>query len=114
MMVEAMFRGLSQTTAVSEAEESHISYDTTMAMKSHALLSAAADVSRSIFFAATIIIAAFLPLFTLSVVEVNIFGPMARPYPYELAVRLLATYTITPPLRAIIFPHHCREPIPLL
>jgi hypothetical protein len=36
-----------------------------MGMKSHAILSAAADVSRSIFFAAAIIIAAFLPLFTL-------------------------------------------------
>jgi Cu/Ag efflux pump CusA len=38
-------------------------------MKNHAILSAAADVSRSIFFAAAIIIAAFLPLFTLSGVE---------------------------------------------
>src|SRR6478752_3837750 len=77
IMVEAIFRRLSQTTALSEAEESHISYDTTLAMKSHAILSAAADVSRSIFFAAAIIIAAFLPLFTLSGVEGNIFGPMA-------------------------------------
>jgi cobalt-zinc-cadmium resistance protein CzcA len=57
-MVEAIFRRLSQTTALSEAEQSHISYDTTMGMKSHAILSAAADVSRSIFFAAAIIIAA--------------------------------------------------------
>ena len=65
IMVEAIFRRLSQTTALSEAEQSHISYDTTMGMKSHAILSAAADVSRSIFFAAAIIIAAFLPLFTL-------------------------------------------------
>ncbi|MBA2402421.1 MAG: efflux RND transporter permease subunit [Bradyrhizobium sp.] len=106
IMVEAIFRRLSQTTALSEAERSHISFDTTMGMKSHAILSAAADVSRSIFFAAAIIIAAFLPLFTLSGVEGNIFGPMARTYAYALAGGLLATFTITPALSAIILPSH--------
>ena len=109
IMVEAIFRRLSQTTALSEAEQSHISYETTMGMKSHAILSAAADVSRSIFFAAAIIIAAFLPLFTLSGVEGNIFGPMARTYAYALAGGLLATFTVTPALSAIILPAHIRE-----
>src|SRR5712671_977 len=109
IMVEAIFRRLSQTTALSEAEQSHISYDTTMDMKSHAILSAAADVSRSIFFAAAIIIAAFLPLFTLSGVEGNIFGPMARTYAYALAGGLLATFTVTPALSAIILPSHMHE-----
>src|SRR5882757_2049521 len=80
-----------------------------MGMKSHAILSAAADVSRSIFFAAAIIIAAFLPLFTLSGVEGNIFGPMARTYAYALAGGLLATFTITPALSAIILPAHIHE-----
>src|SRR5712672_787762 len=109
IMVEAIFRRLSQTTALSEAEQSHISFDTTMGMKSHAILSAAADVSRSIFFAAAIIIAAFLPLFTLSGVEGNIFGPMARTYAYALAGGLLATFTVTPALSAIIRPSHMHE-----
>ncbi|HMH62880.1 MAG TPA: efflux RND transporter permease subunit, partial [Bradyrhizobium sp.] len=109
IMVVAIFRRLSQTTALSEAEQSHISYDTTMGMKSHAILSAAADVSRSIFFAAAIIIAAFLPLFTLSGVEGNIFGPMARTYAYALAGGLLATFTVTPALSAIILPSHMHE-----
>src|SRR5467141_2113095 len=109
IMVEAIFRRLSQTTALSEAEQSHISYDTTMGMKSHAILSAAADVSRSIFFAAAIIIAAFLPLFTLSGVEGNIFGPMARTYAYALAGGLLATFTVTPALSALILPSHMSE-----
>ena len=81
IMVEAIFRRLTQTTPLSEVEQSYISTETAMGMKSHAILSAAADVSRSIFFAATIIVAAFLPLFTLSGVEGNIFGPMARTYP---------------------------------
>lgn len=109
IMVEAIFRRLSQTTALSEAERSHISSETVMGMKSHAILSAAADVSRSIFFAAAIIIAAFLPLFTLSGVEGNIFGPMARTYAYALAGGLLATFTVTPALSALILPSHMHE-----
>ncbi|WP_338831554.1 CusA/CzcA family heavy metal efflux RND transporter [Bradyrhizobium sp. 27S5] len=109
IMVEAIFRRLSQTTALSDAEQAHISDDTMMGMKSHAILSAAADVSRSIFFAAAIIIAAFLPLFTLSGVEGNIFGPMARTYAYALAGGLLATFTVTPALSAIILPAHIHE-----
>ncbi len=106
IMVEAIFRRLTQTTELSPAEEVAISEDTVMGMKSHAILSAAADVSRSIFFAAIIIIAAFLPLFTLSGVEGNIFGPMARTYAYALAGGLLATFTIIPALSAIILPAH--------
>jgi heavy metal efflux system protein len=109
IMVEAIFRRLSRTTALSEVEQSHISFETTMDIKSHAILSASADVSRSIFFAAAIIIAAFLPLFTLSGVEGNIFGPMARTYAYALAGGLLATFTVTPALSAIILPSHIRE-----
>jgi heavy metal efflux system protein len=109
IMVEAIFRRLTQTTLLSEAEQSHISAETVMGIKSHAILSAAADVSRSIFFAAAIIIAAFLPLFTLSGVEGNIFGPMARTYAYALAGGLLATFTVTPALSAIILPAHVQE-----
>src|SRR5690349_785323 len=109
IMVEAIFRRLNQTTALSAAEQSHISFETTMGMKSHAILSASADVSRSIFFAAAIIIAAFLPLFTLSGVGGNIFGPMARTYAYALAGGLIATVTVTPALSTIILPSHLEE-----
>ncbi|MES2599943.1 MAG: CusA/CzcA family heavy metal efflux RND transporter [Pseudomonadota bacterium] len=109
IMVEAIFRRLSQTTELSASEESAISPDTIMGMKTHAILSASADVSRSIFFAAAIIIAAFLPLFTLSGVEGHIFGPMAKTYAYALAGGLIATFTITPALSAIILPAHIQE-----
>jgi len=44
------FSAIVSTTALSEAEQSHISTDTAMGQKSHAILSASADVSRSIFF----------------------------------------------------------------
>src|SRR4051795_10902983 len=107
IMVEAIFRRLTQTTPTTESEQ--MSHETLFGMKSHAILSAAADVSRSIFFAAAIIIAAFLPLFTLSGVEGNIFGPMARTYAYALAGGLLATFTVTPALSAIILPAHVEE-----
>lgn len=107
IMVEAIFRRLTQTTPPTESEQ--MSPETLFGMKSHAILSAAADVSRSIFFAAAIIIAAFLPLFTLSGVEGNIFGPMARTYAYALAGGLLATFTVTPALSAIILPAHVEE-----
>ncbi|WGS20618.1 MULTISPECIES: CusA/CzcA family heavy metal efflux RND transporter [unclassified Bradyrhizobium] len=109
IMVEAIFRRLTETSTLSEIEEGYFSIDTTMDMKRHAILSAGADVSRSIFFAATIIVAAFLPLFTLSGVEGNIFGPMARTYAYALVGGLLATFTVTPALSAIILPPHVHE-----
>jgi heavy metal efflux system protein len=109
IMVEAIFRRLAHTVRLSEAEHAAISAHTVMDIKHHAVLTAAGDVSRSIFFAAAIIIAAFLPLFTLSGVEGNIFGPMARTYAYALAGGLLATFTVTPALSAIILPAHVEE-----
>jgi len=63
---------------------------------------AAAEVSRSIFFAAAIIIAGFVPLFTLSGIEGHIFGPMAKTYGYAIAGGLLATFTIAPALSALL------------
>ena len=63
-----------------------------------AIFHAATEVNRAIFFAAAIIIAGFLPLFTLSGVEGHIFGPMAKTYAYALAGGLLATFTVSPAL----------------
>src|SRR6202035_5973613 len=68
------------------------------------IFNAAAAVNRSIFFAAGIIIAAFIPLFTLSGVEGHIFGPMAKTYAYALAGGLIATFTISPALSALLLP----------
>ncbi len=66
--------------------------------------SAAAEVSQSIFFAAAIIIAGFVPLFTLSGIEGHIFGPMAKTYAYAIAGGLIATFTIAPALSLMLFP----------
>jgi heavy metal efflux system protein len=70
---------------------------------------AAAEVSQSIFFAAAIIIAGFVPLFTLSGIEGHIFGPMAKTYAYAIAGGLIATFTIAPALSLLLFPQVVQE-----
>jgi cobalt-zinc-cadmium resistance protein CzcA len=70
---------------------------------------AAAEVSQSIFFAAAIIIAGFVPLFTLSGIEGHIFGPMAKTYAYAIAGGLIATFTIAPALSLLLFPQKVEE-----
>src|SRR3954470_6695149 len=110
IMVEAIFRRLSQTTPMSESEQmsgERSSY--TLTGKAIEIFRAAAAVNRSIFFAAGIIIAAFIPLFTLSGVEGHIFSPMAKTYAYALAGGLLATFTVTPALSAYLLPEHVQE-----
>jgi cobalt-zinc-cadmium resistance protein CzcA len=69
----------------------------------------AAEVSQSIFFAAAIIIAGFVPLFTLSGIEGHIFGPMAKTYAYAIAGGLIATFTVAPALCLIFFPNEVEE-----
>ena len=73
------------------------------------ILVAGQEVSRAIFFSAAIIIAAFVPLFTLAGVEGHIFGPMARTYAYAIAGGLLATFTVTPALSALFLPERVEE-----
>ena len=73
------------------------------------IANASAEVSRSIFFAAAIIIAGFLPLFTLSGIEGHIFGPMAKTYAYAIAGGLLATFTVAPALAAMLLPADVEE-----
>jgi heavy metal efflux system protein len=70
---------------------------------------AAAEVSQSIFFAAAIIIAGFVPLFTLSGIEGHIFGPMAKTYAYAIAGGLIATFTVAPALSLMLLPDKVNE-----
>lgn len=69
----------------------------------------ASEVNKAIFFAAAIIIAGFLPLFTLSGIEGHIFGPMAKTYAYAIAGGLLATFTIAPAMSAILLSSKVEE-----
>ncbi|MGC1457967.1 MAG: CusA/CzcA family heavy metal efflux RND transporter [Steroidobacteraceae bacterium] len=73
------------------------------------IANAATEVNQSILFAAAIIIAGFVPLFTLSGIEGHIFAPMARTYGYAIAGGLIATFTISPALCALLLPNSVME-----
>ena len=110
IMVESIFRWLSGHGNRDATEEAIRTLPPAgLHGKRLAIFHAAADVNRSIFFAAGIIIAGFIPLFTLSGVEGHIFGPMAQTYAYALAGGLIATFTVTPALSALILPEHVQE-----
>ena len=67
------------------------------------------QVDKAVFFSATIIVAAFVPLFTMQGVEGQIFNPMARTYGYALVGALIATFTITPVLASLLLPQRVTE-----
>src|SRR5262245_33284567 len=115
IMVESIFRRL--IVHDEAAFQSSLPYQASgseLRGKLLAIFHGATEVNRAIFFAAGIIIAGFLPLFTLSGVEGHIFGPMAKTYAYALAGGLLATFTVAPALSAILLPERVRETETLL
>ena len=67
------------------------------------------QVDRAVLFSTAIIVAAFIPLFTMQGVEGQIFGPMARTYAYALVGALAATFTVTPCLASLLLPTHISE-----
>ena len=73
------------------------------------ILRAASEVDKAIFFSALIIIAAFIPLFTLGGIEGRIFGPMSKTYAYAIIGALFATFTVTPALAAVLLREDSRE-----
>src|SRR5499426_1688201 len=107
IMVESIFRRLAH--AAGRPDASSEALPGALQGKLAAIFQAGVDVNRSIFFAAGIIIAAFIPLFTLSGVEGHIFGPMAKTYAYALAGGLIATFTVTPALSAYLLPEYVHE-----
>ena len=73
------------------------------------ILISALQIDRAVLFSTAIIVAAFIPLFTMSGVEGQIFGPMARTYAYALVGALIATFTVTPCLASFLLPEQVRE-----
>jgi heavy metal efflux system protein len=67
------------------------------------------QVDRAVFFAALMVVAAFVPLFTMQGVEGAIFGPMAQTYAYALLGALIATFTVTPVLASLLLPARVTE-----
>ena len=112
IMVENIFRHLAEASAHLGTGPSHLHrmrVPSGFRGKMGTISLASAEVSQSIFFAAAIIIAGFVPLFTLSGIEGHIFGPMAKTYAYAIAGGLIATFTIAPALSLLLFPQVVSE-----
>ncbi|RVU04697.1 efflux RND transporter permease subunit [Novosphingobium umbonatum] len=105
IMVENIFRHMVERTEHVERDGGHYSF----ANRLSSILHASSEVSRGIFFAAAIIIASFLPLFTLTGVEGHIFGPMAKTYAYAIAGGLIATFTVAPVMSMMLLPDRLSE-----
>src|SRR5256712_1048249 len=70
---------------------------------------AARAVGRPIFFATTIIVVAFVPLFTMTGVPGKIFAPMSLTYGFALTGALLMAFTLAPALCSLLLEGPIRE-----
>jgi cobalt-zinc-cadmium resistance protein CzcA len=95
VMVENIIRHLGQKNG-----------DKTVSQK---IQDAAHEVQRPVFFAITIIITAYLPIFTLQSVEGKLFRPMAWTVAFALAGALLFSIIIAPVLANLFFRKGVRE-----
>ena len=117
IMVENIFRHLSESADARRtgAPLMHVVRASAIFRGKFAVIAnAATEVNQAILFAAAIIIAGFVPLFTLSGIEGHIFGPMAKTYGYAIAGGLIATFTISPALSALLLPDSVAETETLL
>jgi cobalt-zinc-cadmium resistance protein CzcA len=117
IMVENIFRRLSQPPERRFARSpilERVRPTAEFRGKFATIANAATEVNQGIFFSAAIIVAGFVPLFTMSGVEGHIFGPMAKTYAYAIAGGLIATFTVTPALSAILLPAQVNEAETLL
>jgi cobalt-zinc-cadmium resistance protein CzcA len=112
IMVENIFRHLAENRESRHAGPALLhSVRTTMGLRGKfaIIANSATEVNKSILFSAAIIIAGFVPLFTMSGIEGHIFGPMATTYAYAIAGGLIATFTVSPALSAILLQDHLSE-----
>lgn len=101
IMVENIIRRLSQPANLRFSRSAAVHRTRSISGlrgKFQTIAMAATEVNKGIFFSAAIIIAGFVPLFTMSGIEGHIFGPMAKTYAYAIGGGLLATFTVTPAL----------------
>jgi cobalt-zinc-cadmium resistance protein CzcA len=70
---------------------------------------AAREVGRPIFFATTIIVVAFIPLFTMTGVPGKIFAPMSLTYGFALTGALLMAFTLAPAICSLLLTSEIEE-----
>lgn len=96
IMVESIFYHLSHRPAPGLSVPMHI-------------MRAAREVGRPIFFATTIIVVAFIPLFTMTGVPGKIFAPMSLTYGFALSGALLMAFSLAPALCSLLLTGAMKE-----
>jgi heavy metal efflux system protein len=94
---------------VDPTDPHNLSTVSTWTGRARLILISGLQVDKAILFSTAIIVAAFVPLFTMEGVEGQIFGPMARTYGYALIGALIATFTVTPVLSSYLLPNRVSE-----
>jgi heavy metal efflux system protein len=74
------------------------------------ILRASGEIDKALFFSTAIMVCAFLPLFTMTGSEGELFGPMAMTYAFALGGALLMALSLTPVLCMFFFKNI--KPIP--
>jgi cobalt-zinc-cadmium resistance protein CzcA len=92
IMVENIYRHL--TTA----------HDTELPFKER-IYHACSEIDKALFFSTAIMVCAFLPLFTMSGAEGELFGPMAQTYAFALGGALFMALTLAPVLCMLFLKH---------
>jgi cobalt-zinc-cadmium resistance protein CzcA len=67
------------------------------------ILRSASEIDRALVFSTIIMVCAFVPLFTMTGPEGQLFAPMAQTYAFSLAGALILAVTLTPVLCLILF-----------
>jgi len=87
----------------------HLSHGSAERSPKQKIFEAAHEVQRPVFFAVSIIITAYLPIFTLQAVEGRLFKPMAWTVAFALCGALIFSIVVAPVLSSIFFPRGARE-----
>ncbi len=96
VMVENIFRHLAEEQE--KVDAGHLSQEDYEKHRLKTVYNAAKEVGNPIFFSIAIIIAVYLPLFTLEGVEGRMFTPLALNYIYALTGALVVSLTLIPVL----------------
>ena len=67
------------------------------------IIAASHEIERALFFSTTIIVCAFIPLFSMTGPEGALFGPMANTYAFSICGALLLAVTLAPVLCSFLF-----------
>jgi cobalt-zinc-cadmium resistance protein CzcA len=111
ILVENVFRRFATAAAARPAGDPFLGMSAPGGLRGKlaAIANAIGEVDRAVLFSALIIIAGFVPLFTLTGIEGHIFGPMAKTYALAIVGALIATFTISPAFSAMLLPERVRE-----